>query len=65
LCVIDDAQWLDQASAQALGFVARRLLAEPVALVIGTREPGREFSGLPELLVVACVTAMRGSCSVR
>ena len=51
LCVIDDAQWLDQASAQALGFVARRLLAEPVALVIATREPGREFSGLPELLV--------------
>ena len=51
LCVIDDAQWLDQASAQALGFVARRLLAEPVALVIATREPGKEFSGLPELLV--------------
>src|SRR5215471_2739058 len=51
LCVIDDTQWLDQASAQALGFVARRLLAEPVALVIATREPGKEFSGLPELLV--------------
>jgi AAA ATPase domain len=51
LCVIDDAQWLDQASAQALGFVARRLLAEPVALVIAMREPGKEFSGLPELLV--------------
>jgi len=51
LCVIDDAQWLDQASAQALGFVARRLLAEPVAMVIATREPGQEFSGLPELLV--------------
>jgi DNA-binding CsgD family transcriptional regulator len=51
LCVVDDAQWLDQASAQALGFVARRLLAEPVAVVIATREPGREFSGLPELLV--------------
>jgi len=51
LCVIDDGQWLDQASAQAVGFVARRLLAEPVALVIATREPGKEFSGLPELLV--------------
>src|SRR5215472_4324603 len=51
LCVIDDAQWLDQASAQALGFVARRLLAEPIAFVIATREPGREFSGLPGLLV--------------
>jgi DNA-binding CsgD family transcriptional regulator len=51
LCVIDDAQWLDWASAQALAFVARRLLAEPVALVFATREPGQEFRGLPELLV--------------
>jgi DNA-binding CsgD family transcriptional regulator len=51
LCVIDDAQWLDRASAQALGFVARRLLAEPVALVIATREPGEEFRGLLELTV--------------
>jgi DNA-binding CsgD family transcriptional regulator len=51
LCVIDDAQWLDRASAQALAFVARRLLAEPVALVFATREPGGEFGGLPELLV--------------
>src|SRR5580700_4997799 len=51
LCVIDDAQWLDRASAQALAFVARRLLADPVALVFATREPGGEFRGLPELLV--------------
>src|SRR6202035_602788 len=51
LCVIDDAQWLDRASAQALAFVARRLLAEPVALVVATREPGEELRGLPELLV--------------
>jgi DNA-binding CsgD family transcriptional regulator len=51
LCVIDDAQWLDRASAQALGFVARRLLAEPVALVVAAREPGQEFRGLPELAV--------------
>jgi DNA-binding CsgD family transcriptional regulator len=51
LCVVDDAQWLDRASAQALAFVARRLLAEPVALVFATREAGEEFSGLPELLV--------------
>ena len=49
--MIDDAQWLDRASAQALAFVARRLLAEPVALVFATREPGEEFRGLPELLV--------------
>jgi DNA-binding CsgD family transcriptional regulator len=51
LCVIDDAQWLDRASAQALSFVARRLLAESVALVFGTRVRGEELSGLPELHV--------------
>jgi DNA-binding CsgD family transcriptional regulator len=51
LCVVDDAQWLDRASAQALAFVARRLLAEPVALVFAAREPGEEFRGLPELPV--------------
>jgi predicted ATPase len=37
LCLVDDAQWLDRASAQALAFVARRLLADSVALVVGTR----------------------------
>src|SRR6201996_4537612 len=51
LCVVDDAQWLDRASALVLGFVARRLLAEPVALVVATHEPGEEFRGLPELPV--------------
>jgi DNA-binding CsgD family transcriptional regulator len=53
VCVIDDAQWLDRASAQALAFVARRLLAEPVGLVFAVRESGdeRELGGLPELLV--------------
>src|SRR5580700_10360912 len=51
LCVIDDAQWLDRASAQALAFVARRLLAEPVALVFAAREPGEEYRGLPRLPV--------------
>ena len=51
LCVIDDAQWLDRASAQALAFVARRLLAEPVALLFATREPCEEHRGLPELIV--------------
>ena len=51
LCVVDDLQWLDDASAAVLGFVARRLLAEPVALVFAVREPGDEhrLAGLPEL----------------
>jgi DNA-binding CsgD family transcriptional regulator/tetratricopeptide (TPR) repeat protein len=40
LCLIDDAQWLDQTSAQALAFVARRLDAESVAILFGTRDPG-------------------------
>ena len=51
ICVIDDEQWLDQASAQALGFAARRLGADPVGLVFGAREPGAELAGLPELEV--------------
>jgi DNA-binding CsgD family transcriptional regulator len=51
LCVVDDAQWLDAASGQVLGFVARRLLAESMAIVVGVREPStrHEFDGLPEL----------------
>jgi DNA-binding CsgD family transcriptional regulator len=53
VCVVDDAQWLDAASAQALGFVARRLGAESVGLVLAARETGgeRDFAGLPELVV--------------
>jgi DNA-binding CsgD family transcriptional regulator len=50
-CVVDDAQWLDLASAQALVFVARRLLAESVALLIATRELNEELEGLPRLVV--------------
>src|SRR5690349_12181317 len=49
VCVVDDHQWLDRASAQALGFVARRLAAEPVAMVFAARDPGEELAGLPEL----------------
>ncbi|MFC6929073.1 AAA family ATPase [Actinomadura yumaensis] len=51
LCVVDDAQWTDRTSAQVLGFVARRLLAESVALVFGTRQQPRDLLGLPELEV--------------
>ena len=51
LCVVDDAQWLDRASAHALVFVARRLLAESVALLLVTREPSEELVGLPRLIV--------------
>ncbi|WP_262698039.1 MULTISPECIES: ATP-binding protein [Streptomyces] len=49
LCVVDDAQWLDQASAKALAFVARRVSAESIALVFAAREPSHrhELDGLP------------------
>jgi DNA-binding CsgD family transcriptional regulator len=49
ICLVDDEQWLDQASAQVLGFVARRLAADPVGLVFAAREPGPELAGLPEM----------------
>src|SRR3954451_11017005 len=51
LCLVDDAQWLDATSVQALGFVARRLLADPVAMILSLRAPvtTRGFDGLPEL----------------
>jgi DNA-binding CsgD family transcriptional regulator len=51
VCVVDDVQWLDRASAQVLAFVARRLLAEAVLVIFATREPGTDFQGLPELVV--------------
>jgi hypothetical protein len=51
LCVIDDAQWLDQGSASTLAFVARRLLAEPIGIVFATREPRGALQHLPELVV--------------
>jgi DNA-binding CsgD family transcriptional regulator len=51
LCVIDDAQWLDQVSVQTLGFVARRLMAEPVAMVFGVRDNPDVLAGLPELMI--------------
>jgi DNA-binding CsgD family transcriptional regulator len=48
LCLVDDAQWLDRESAQALSIAARRLLAEPVGLVFATRIAGDELTGLRE-----------------
>jgi DNA-binding CsgD family transcriptional regulator len=51
LCVVDDAQWLDRASARALAFIARRLLAEKIGLLFAARERDETFTGLPELLV--------------
>jgi DNA-binding CsgD family transcriptional regulator len=49
ICVIDDEQWLDRASAQVLGFVARRLAADPVGLVFAARVPSAHLAGLPAL----------------
>src|SRR5215218_7736443 len=51
VCLVDDAQWLDHASAQVLAFVARRLVAESVDLVFAARVPSGELAGLPELVV--------------
>jgi DNA-binding CsgD family transcriptional regulator len=54
LCVIEDAHWLDQASAQVFGFIGRRLLAEPVGLVLAARAPVAEpdhLMSLPELRI--------------
>jgi DNA-binding CsgD family transcriptional regulator len=53
VCVVDDAQWLDRASAQVLAFVTRRLVAESVGVIFAVRESGneRDLAGLPELLV--------------
>ena len=53
ICVVEDAQWLDQASAQTLEFVARRLAAEPVGIVFAVRDSDEEpaLAGLPELRI--------------
>src|SRR3954470_1733299 len=51
LCLVEDAQWLDAASSQILGLVARRVRVESVAIVVAVREPASEpdFPGLREL----------------
>src|SRR6201995_985361 len=51
LCVVDDAQWLDRASAQALAFVARRLLVESVVMLFAARETTDPFADLPDLAI--------------
>lgn len=53
ICIVDDVQWIDRASAQILAFVARRLLAESIALVFALREPGdeQEFAGFPQMVL--------------
>ncbi|PWI19382.1 LuxR family transcriptional regulator [Streptomyces sp. Act143] len=51
VCVVDDAQWIDRPSAQALAFAARRLRSESMLMVFVTREQRMEFHGLPELVV--------------
>jgi DNA-binding CsgD family transcriptional regulator len=51
VCLVDDAQWLDRATAQILAFVGRRLVAESVGLVFAARVPIGELAGLPELVV--------------
>src|SRR5215218_3978051 len=53
LCLVEDAHWLDDASGLILGFIARRLLAESVAIVFAVRESNarHDFDGLPELLL--------------
>jgi hypothetical protein len=53
VCIVDDGQWLDRASAQVLAFVARRLGMEPVALVFSARAPTGELDGLPQLVLEA------------
>ncbi len=53
LCLVDDAQWLDRASARVLAFIARRLLAERIAMVFAAREPIDLLAGLAELQVTS------------
>ena len=57
VCVVDDEQWIDRTSAQILGFVARRLVAESVGLVFAARVPSDDLAGLPELVLAGLPAA--------
>ncbi|WP_329476640.1 AAA family ATPase [Kribbella sp. NBC_01484] len=62
ICLIDDVHWLDRVSAQTIAFVARRLAAERIGLVVALREPSdqHDFAGLPELTVNGLIEADAG-----
>jgi DNA-binding CsgD family transcriptional regulator len=51
LCLVDDQQWLDFASAQVLSFAARRLGSESIGMIFAARQPDQHLAGLPELSV--------------
>jgi hypothetical protein len=63
--VIGDAQWLDRASVQALGFAARRLGADSAGLVFASRELGPELAGLPRMDLPAWANGTQGRCWTR
>jgi hypothetical protein len=62
ICLIDDAQWLDHVSAQTVAFVARRLAAERIAVVVAMREQSdlHDFVGLPELTIKGLIATDSG-----